>query len=431
MADGLREQRPQRWPAVLVLIGVSGMVPVPVLEHAHGLIEAVAWSVRGLVDPVERTALAASEVAAPPDLALALDPRVVSLLETIRRRVLPPPARGWQREGHFGVVLVGAPPVENHRDEARELVVQTAAPVPSGEPAFFGEQLIGFTRVHADGSARIERITRPGGRTTACVGAPGEREARCLALGDGSTDLRVAYADGGVELREGDRAWAVDPPGRSGAAAIRVVGGALLGRLVRGELPTGAARDEWRIVPPVPVESLAEVAIRFPAGFAPPGETDIYPFTVTLAPDPLLDRRRSFCRIDRGREAGVLAGAAISNGGALIGRVERSGYGAALVRTLRDPGFRMRALLLQSGTAVAFDLVARGDRGGFVEIAPPPCPGWEGALVVTAASPDGTPEGLLFGALERHGDRCELLAAASAVGPAAAWRLPGAWGADR
>lgn len=51
MADGLREPRPQRWPALLVLAGVSGMVPLPLLQRAHELVEEIAFTGRGLLLP--------------------------------------------------------------------------------------------------------------------------------------------------------------------------------------------------------------------------------------------------------------------------------------------------------------------------------------------------------------------------------------------
>jgi hypothetical protein len=98
---------------------------------------------------------------------------------------------------------------------------------------------------------------------------PGQRQARFLALGDGSDTLRVAYADGDVEIVEGDLAWAIDPPRDEprGGAITRIVGGALLGRIVRGDAPAGADRVDWRVAPLASLATLAEVAVRLPPGF--------------------------------------------------------------------------------------------------------------------------------------------------------------------
>lgn len=443
MADGLREARPQRWPALLVLAGVSGMVPIPLFERAHELLEEVAWTARGLLQPpsleVDARALEATtslaESSAGVDQAAsvrdALDARVVGILARLRQRVLPPKTRGWQRDGRFGVVPVTAAPALGRRD-AQELLLLTVAPLPPDEPVFHGEQLIGWTRVRADGSTRIDRLTRAGARTTACAGEPGRREARFLALGDGSATLRMALADGGVELTAGDLAWVLDPPAAPAGAVVREVGGALLGRLVRGELPEGAERDEWRVLPLVAPELLAEVAVRFPPGFPLPSETAVYPFAMVLAANPILDPRRAFTRLGQGREVGLFAGAAVSIGGALCGRVTRSGYGHALVRTVRDPGFRVAALLVQAQQATAFELVVLGVDGTVIEVRPPVGVPWDGALVVTAASPDGCPEGLLIGSLAARDGRCVLVDFREAApGPVVAWRLSGAWSAPR
>jgi hypothetical protein len=427
MEGGPYEPRSQRWPALLVLLGVSGMVPIPLVRRAHELIEQVAWSVRGLVHPAPDRADAQS---APP---LPLDARVAELLATLRRRVLPPRERGWQRDGRFGVVALS-----NRRDEQEprsELFTQTPCVLPPDEPVMHGEELLGFTRPRRDGSVRIERLTRRGSRTPACAGEPGKREARFLALGDGSATLRVSYVDDGVELREGDLAWAIDPPASPGAAIARVVGGAWLGRLVRGDLPEGAERDEWRVAPLSQPELLAEVAIRFPSGFPPPTETDLYPLATELSGDPIVDPRRAFARIGDGREAGLLPGSALSCDGCYVGTVLRAGYGHALVRTLADPGVRVRALLLRGGEAVAFDLVVvaverDAQARPRIIVLPPPCPDWDGALVVTAAQVAGTPEGLVIGALAAESGRCTLVARRAASGPAIAWRLPGAWSSE-
>jgi len=427
MEGGPYEPRSQRWPALLVLLGVSGMVPIPLVRRAHELVEQVAWSVRGLVHPAPDRADAQSTPPAP----FAAD--VVELLATLRRRVLPPRERGWQRDGRFGVVALASR--RDDREPRAELATPTPGVLPPDEPVFHGEELLGFTRPRRDGSIRIERLTKQGTRTPACAGEPGKREARFLALGDGSATLRVSYVDDGVELREGDLAWAIDPPAAPGGAIARVVGGATLGRLVRGDLPAGAARDEWRVAPLSQPELLAEAAIRFPPGFPPPTETDLYPLATELSGDPIVDPRRAFARIGDGREAGLLPGSALSCDGRYVGSVVRAGYGHALVRTLSDPGMRVRALLLRGGDSVAFDLVVVAverdaeERERLVVVAPP-CPGWEGALVVTAAQVAGTPEGLVIGALAADAGRCTLVARRDASGPAIAWRLPGAWSSE-
>jgi len=435
MADGLREPRPQRWPALLVLAGVSGMVPLPLLQRAHELVEEIAFTGRGLLlpDGAETPEVQAAEQLSP-DLTSKprlLDERVVTLLEELRRRVLPPPSRGWQRDGRFGVIPVGGG-VAPRRREAEELRAATVAPLPPDEPVFHGEQLIGFSRARADGTTRIERLTRAGARLLACAGAPGRREARFLAVGDGTPTLRVALADHGVALAEGDLAWVVDPPTAPGAAIARDIGGAVIGRITRGTTPEGAAKEEWRVEPLVAPELLAEVALRFPPGFPLPTEVGVYPFMTALLPDGVIDPRRSFRRLPHGREEGLTAGAAVSVGGKLCGRVVRAGHGHALVRSLADPGFRVAALLLAGGRATAFELVVLGSLEDGLEVAPPPTRDWDGGVVVTAGSADGCPEGLLIGALFARVGRCGLAGGAGAPeGTVVAWRLPGAWSEQR
>ncbi len=418
MADGLQEPAPKRWPAILVLVGISGLLPIPAIQRAHELAEELTWTLRGLVQPARRSARAADST--PP--AAAADPRVAELLASLRQSVLPPKARGWQRDGRFGVVPLGTA-------DGLELTLMPPAAVAPGEPAFYGEQLVGFTAARSNGSIRLERVTKSGTRLSACAGAPGRREARFLALGDGSTALRVAYADGGVELHEGDFAFALDPPSPRGGAANRVIDAAVLGRLVRGDLPEGAEREEWRIEPLRPLERLAEVAIRFPPGLPLPSDTDLYPCASELLAHSVVDSRRAFARLCDGREQGIVPGSAVASEGYLLGRVVRAGFGHALVQTVRDPGFRQRALALVEGTVLAFELEVVRAHGSTIEVRPPVGLAWEGALVVTAASADGTPEGLLIGALTEKNGRCELVATPEPVGRVVAWRPAGAWSA--
>jgi hypothetical protein len=432
MADGLREPQPQRWPALLVLAGVSGMVPWPLLERTHELVEEVAFTARGLL-LTGGAAVAADVQAAERVAAIGLvDARVAELLTELRRRVLPPPRRGWQRDGRFGVVPISAA-LPARRREAHELRPATVAPLPPDEPVFHGEQLIGFTRARSDGSTRIERLTRAGVRTLAMAGVPGRREARFLAVGDGSPWLRVALADYGVALEEGDLAWVVDARQTPGSAIVRDIGGAAIGRLTRGGVPEGAAKEEWRVAPILPPERLAEVAIRFPPGFPLPGDVDVYPFVTARLDGAVIDPRRVLFRLPHGREEGLSAGAAVSIGGTLCGRIARAGFGHSLVRGLADPGFTMPALLLAEGQVSAFELIVRRSCDAGVEVEAPPVPSWDGGVVVTAGGADGCPEGLLVGGLVADGGRCilsgrpdELLGAA-----VVAWRLPGAWSANR
>lgn len=422
MADGLQEPTPKRWPALLVLAGISGLLPIPAVQRAHELAEELAWTLRGLVQPAFRQAAASAAPPTPP----SVDPRVAELLSTLRGRVQPPRSRGWQRDGRFGVV-----PLASGR-EPGELLLRSPAAVPPGEPAFHGEQLIGYTVARSDGTVRLEPLHLRGRRQIACAGVPGRREARFLALGDGSATLRVDLLDGDVELREGDLAWAIDPPGppRTRASAIaRVVDGAWLGRLVRGELPEGAEREEWRVEPLVDPALLAEVAIRYPPGFPLPDSSDLYPFRSELSGAAVVDGRRAFARLCDGREAGIVPGSAVAIDGYLVGRVTRSGFGHALVRTLGDRGFRQRALALIDGTVAAFELEVVARDGARIEVRAPALVDWNGALVVTAGSADGTPEGLLIGALSAEEGHCHLIATREPSGAAVAWRPAGSWSA--
>ncbi len=427
MGSQIDQPRSNRWPTLLLLAGVSGLLPLPVVRRAHALVEQIVGAARGWLEPNDLVEFAAADVAAlatesdPP--AAGIDPQVVALLSALRDEVRPPKSGGWQRDGRFGVVPVGA------RRDVGELSLATPAAIPLGEPVFFGRELVGFTAARAAGPTLVQLLSRPGTRIAACAGVPGVREVRFLAIGEGVETLRVAYADGGQQLEEGDLAWAIDPPSLPGAAVAPTIGGAQLGRVVHGDLASGAALDEWRIVPITAPARLAEVAIRFPPGFPLASEPDLYPMRTTAIGHAVVEERRRVARVVDGHEVGIDAGCAVSSAGRYVGRISRSSWGAALVRAVSDPGFRLSTLLLVGGRVSAWELESGGTCADGLLLLPPPIESWDGAIVVTASSPDGTPEGLIVGALRAIGDGCVLVGVREPLGAVEVWRPAGAWSA--
>jgi hypothetical protein len=417
MADRTWEPRPQRWPLLLLLVGTAGLLPWPSVARASAALEELLLSVRRWVDPAHLAsspdaALARSD-GAPSDPQLGtIDATVRSRLERVRAHVLPPSNEGWQRDGRFGAVPVG-----RTRTPSR-LALASATLLPPDEPLFVGRALVGFTSSSGDPS-RATPLLAKSTRLAACAGVPGEREARFVAIGDGTSTLAVTYLDERQPVAAGDLVWAVDPPSPAGAALARRVGGAWLGRLVRGEGAAGAERRSWRVAPLAPVESLAEVAVRLPPGFPAPSETSLLPLATSARRDVVVDDRRDALLLPVGRERGVAAGSALSRDGWLVGRVARSGWRLALARTVADPTFAVDVLLLGGGDEVAafegsFEGSVDGREGAAVggaetialAAAPPFDSRWDGALVVTAASADGMPEGLLVGTLRLREGHC-------------------------
>jgi hypothetical protein len=166
---------------------------------------------------------------------------------------------------------------------------------------------------------------------------------------------------------------------------------------VRGDAPAGADRVDWRVAPLASLATLAEVAVRLPPGFPAPAELSLVPLLVGPRPAPPLDRRRSGLLLPAGREAGVVAGCAVSSGPFFVGRIVRSGWQQSLALTLRDPGLRCRVLLLGRGSASAWEIETAGSgrtaSRGSRSSGPPPPAECAGALVVSAPSSEGVPEG--------------------------------------
>jgi len=428
-ADPDREPRAERWPAGLLLAGAATLLPWQAARNGAALLEDALLTLRGFVDPRARRGGESAAAAAPP----APEAAVHDLLSRARAAVLPPRAAGWERDGRFCAVPVG-----RSRSPA-SVALAVPGPVPPEEPVFRGRELLGFTPAWNGGAPRLVPLTARGTRLPACAGEPGRREARFLALGDGSGLLRVAFVDGEIALAEGDLAWAVDPPTPPGGAVVRRVGGAWIGRLVRDPRAEGGTHGEWSVAPFSAPETLAEVAIRHPPGFPAPAELLLVPLALTGRRHAFRDARRDAILLGRGREAGVVAGCAVSAGPYLVGKVTRSGWRQAAAHTLRDPRFRCRVLLVMGDEVAAFELETRGtegeDRAEIVLAAPPPLDGWEGALVVSAPSPDGMPEGLVLGRMERRGERC-VLTGLGRVSPddgeaeLVVHRPPGSWSDD-
>jgi hypothetical protein len=419
----------RRWPAWLLLLGLCGLLPQAPVRRAEAWLDEALLSLRGVLDPGSWLLRARGEASAA-ELLTAGEAgelqELARLLEAAHARVLPPRAEGWQRDGRFAAVPIG-----RLRTPAA-LALAVSSPLPPDEPAFHGRELVGFTSRKSDESPRVVPILSKGTRIPACAGVPGQRETRFLALGDGSDRMRVAYADADVPLVEGDLAWAIDvatpesPP--IGGALARVIGGARLGRIVRGDAPTGGDRPDWRVEPLSSLSTLAEVAIRLPPGFPAPAELSLLPVAVAARRAPPLDPRRDGILLPLGRESGVVAGCAIAAGPLFVGRVSRAGYRHALALTLRDPGLRCRVLLLRQGETIAWELESAGADGDEIALAGAPAPAdCESALVVSAPSVDGTPEGLLLGTLVRRGGRLLLRPAARAFADVVVHRPPGEW----
>jgi hypothetical protein len=354
--------------------------------------------------------------------------------------VLPPRTTGWQRDGRFCVVPVGG----ERRPDLLSLLL--AGTVPPGEPVFSGRVLIGTTALDPAQRPFVLPILAKGARVPACAGIPGRREVRFLAIGDGSSTLRVQFPDAAQPILDGDLVWAIDvgapavaaPAAGTAAGSVvgPVVGGAEIGRIERGELPIGAQRDDWRVRPTVPLELLVEVAIRFPPGLPGPAETELAPLPVHPVGATVRDVRRRGAWLDVGRELGVVAGCAVAAGPCLAGVVLRAGWRGALVRRLDDPGFRCRALVLVDGQCLPWTVEVVGSEGDRLLLrGAPAVPNCDGALLVTAGSSAGIPEGLILGVLETTGGQSRLrIEPASVDFPSeGAWvvhRPPGPWSAE-
>jgi hypothetical protein len=221
MDDREGELRVQRWSALLLVVGMLGLLPFPPIRGAFELAEeslltARRWLSRGVGS------------GAPLGDAAALgrpDPRVVELLSRARAALLPPRSAGWQRDGDFGVVPVG----RERRPDMLSLVV--AGSVPAGEPAFAGRVLIGTTAV----DPRTQRpYVRPllakGTRLPACAGVPGRRGS--YRGGDGTETLRAAPRR------------AADPRGRPRLGSTAPARSAVRSRQTRrASFPSSAARS--------------------------------------------------------------------------------------------------------------------------------------------------------------------------------------------
>ena len=440
MDDKLRAVRPPRWPALLLLAGVAGLLPFDHVARGQRLLEDFLLTVRvavettlrfGRVQALERSAQA--EPAAP-------DPRVAELLSVARARVLPGRSSGWQRDGRFATVAVG------RTRTPERIALATPAPLPDDEPVFVGSVLLGTTSSKATkssagsagGTSFVAPLTAKGTRIPAVAGVVGRREVRLVAVGEGKSTLRVSYADSALPLEVGDLVYALDPPSQRGGAVARRIGGALIGRIVRGELPEGAARIEWRIEPALPPAKLAEVAVRLPPGFPAPGEVDLYPIDLPFERSgeavAFLDHDRVGQLFRLGREEGITPGCAVSDGPLFVGRVVRAGWHGSVVRGVSDPGFELRVLVLARGEVVSWPLKVRGavEPDGTAALAGrPPLDDFEGALVVTAPASDGVPEGLIVGTLAARGEECRLrFAERSDERRFAVHRIGGAWSDD-
>jgi hypothetical protein len=358
------------------------------------------------------------------------DPRVVALLAEARAALLPPRSAGWQRDGRFCVVPVGA----DRRPDSLSLLL--AGTVPAGEPVLSGRVLIGTTALDRTGRPCVVPTLAKGARFPACAGIPGRREVRFLAIGDGSGTLKVEFPDAAWPILDGDLVWAIDAGPSPAGAVGPVVAGAELGRIERGELPPGAQRDDWRVRPTVSLETLAEVAIRFPPGLPGPAENELAPLPVVPLGATVRGRQRRGAWLEVGREFGVVAGCAVSSGPCLAGLVTRAGWRGALVRRLDDPGFRCRAFVLVDGRCLPWtvEVVGRGGDRLLLKGAPAGA-NCDGALLVTAASSAGVPEGLILGVLEIAGASSWLKVERASVElsddpPWVVHRPPGPWSAE-
>ena len=320
--------------------------------------------------------------------------------------------------------------------------------MPAGEPVFCGRVLVGLTEVDKRTQRSFVRpLLAKGTRIPACAGVPGRREVRFVAIGDGSDTLRVAYPDSAQPIREGDLVWAIDAGGprpgppfdaagtpATATAIVPYYGGAELGRIARGALPPGALRDDWRVRPSFDLDELAEVAIRFPPGLPGPSELDLAPLAVRPTGAAVHDARRRGAWLGVGRELGVVPGCFVASGPYLAGVVVRAAWHGALVRRVDDPGFRCRTLVLLDGRCFPWTIeVERSDEGRLLLRGAPVVAGAEGALVVTAGSATGSPEGLLLGVLESEQGRWrlrvepELLEGPRADSEWVVHRPPGPW----
>lgn len=115
--------------------------------------------------------------------------------------------------------------------------------------------------------------------------------------------------------------------------------------------------------------------------------------------------------IDRGTEAGVMAGMPVVAAGALVGRVVSASVGRAAVLPVVDPASAVGVRLADSGEVG----VARGSgRSLHVELLDPEATPVDGALVVTAGLDRGRfPPALPVGHVDRRGRMVEPLAAVS------------------
>lgn len=428
MGERDREPRPQRWPTLLLVAGIVGLIPAQAVRRTFELAEEVLLSARR---PIKLGGGSAS--ALEPDELGRLgrpDPRVVALLAEARAALLPPPAAGWQRDGRFCVVPVGA----ERRPDLLGLLL--AGTLPPGEPVFSGRILIGTTALDRAQRPFVAPLLAKGARVAACAGVPGRREVRFLAVGDGSATLKVEFPDAAFPILDGDLVWAIDAGPPPLGAAGPVVAGAELGRIERGELPPGSQRDDWRVRPTVPLDALAEVAVRYPPGLPGPSENELTPLQVVPVAAAARGRLRRGAWLDVGREAGVVDGCAVAAGGCLAGLVVRSGWRGALVRRLDDPGFRCRCFVLVGGQCLPWtvDVVGRV-RDRLLLRGAPAAASCQGALIVTAGSPSGVPEGLILGVYEAEEGLSWLRFESASVAfdegsPWVVHRPPGPWSAD-
>jgi hypothetical protein len=408
MDDRDGELRVQRWSALLLVVGMLGLLPYPPIRGAFDSVEESLLSARRWVG----RALGAGAPAEAEAVEGRPDARVVELLARSRASLLPPRSTGWQRDGGFCVVAVGG-------ERSPAALGLLAGAVPTGEPVFSGRVLVGTTALDKRTQRTyVKPLLAKGTRIPACAGVPGRREVRFIAVGDGSDTLRVAYPDNAQPIRDGDLVWAIDAAGTMAGALLvpdaagavaPFIGGAELGRIARGALPAGAERDDWRVRPSVDLDELAEVAVRYPAGLPGPTETDLAPLAVRPTGAAVHDDRRRGAWLGVGRELGVVPGCLVASGPCVAGVVVRSGWHAALVRRVDDPGFRCRALVLADGRCLPWTIEVAGSADGRLLLrGAPALAGGDGALVVTAASAMGAPEGLLLGVLENDGGQWRL-----------------------